>query len=80
MNVKLLTKHQFDFLRLKGIATGSYESAHVKMSHCWKSHVTAHIIMLLLLFCPYSLWCHGTCPQCITVDFPGNVRFLQLFC
>ena len=43
MNVKLLTEHQLQFLRLKG---GSSESTLVKMPHYWKSHVMAHIFIL----------------------------------
>ena len=31
-----------EFLSLKGGCTGSFESIHVKMSHCWKSHVAAY--------------------------------------
>ena len=30
--------------KLKRGCTGSSESTFVKMPHCWKSHVTAHII------------------------------------
>ena len=40
---KLLTEHHFEFLGLKGGCTGSSESIHVKMPHCWKSHVTAQL-------------------------------------
>ena len=43
MSVKLLAEHHFEFLRLKGGCTGSSESMLVKIPHCWKSHVTAHI-------------------------------------
>ena len=43
MNVKLLTEHHLEFLSLKGGCTGSSKSIHVKMPHCWKSHVTAHV-------------------------------------
>ena len=43
MTVKLLTEHHLEFLRLKGGCTGLSESTHVKMPHCWKSHVTAQI-------------------------------------
>ena len=43
MIVKLLTEHNLEFLSLKGGCTGLSESTLVKMSHCWKSHVTAHI-------------------------------------
>ena len=31
------------FLSLKEGYTGSSESTHVKMPHCWTSHVTAHM-------------------------------------
>ena len=44
MTVKLLTEHHLEFLSLKGDCTGSSESTLVKMPHCWKSHVTAHLI------------------------------------
>ena len=43
MSVKLLTEHRFEFLNLKGGFTGSSESTLVKMPHCWKSNVAAHI-------------------------------------
>ena len=43
MNIKLLTEHHLEFLCLTGGYTGSYESTFVKMPHCWKSHVVAHI-------------------------------------
>ena len=45
MSAKLLTEHHLKFLSLKGDCTGSSESTLVKMSHCWKSHVTAHMIL-----------------------------------
>ena len=48
MTVKLLTEHHLDFLSLKGGCTGSTQSTHVKMPHCWKSHVMAQ------LFCTFS--------------------------
>ena len=47
MSVKLLTEHHFEFLSLKG---GCTESTHVKMPHCWKSHVTAHIRCTLYMY------------------------------
>ena len=43
MIVKLLTEHHLELLGLKGGCTGSYESTLVKMPHCWKLHVTAHM-------------------------------------
>ena len=48
MTVKLFTEHLLEFLTLNGGVTGSSESTLVKMSHCWKSHVAAHIRMKLL--------------------------------
>ena len=49
MTVKVLTEHNLEFLSLKGDYTGSSESNHVKMPHCWKSHVMAHFLILYLL-------------------------------
>ena len=43
MIVKLLTEHHLGFLSLEGGYKGSSESTHVKMPHCWKSHVAAHL-------------------------------------
>ena len=45
MIVKLLTEHHLGFLSLEGGCTGSSESTHVKMPHCWKSHVAAHLCL-----------------------------------
>ena len=47
MSVKLLTEQHLEFLSLKGGCTGSSKSPHVKMPHCWKSHVMAHIMFWL---------------------------------
>ena len=46
MNIKLLTEHHFEFLSLKGGCTGLSESIHVKIPHCWKSHVAAQCCLL----------------------------------
>ena len=43
MTIKVLTNHHLEFLSLKVACTCSSKSIHVKMSHCWKSHVAAHI-------------------------------------
>ena len=43
MSVKLLTEQHLEFLSLNGGYTGSSESTHVKMPHCWKSRVTTHM-------------------------------------
>ena len=42
MTVKLLTGNHLEFISLKRVCTGSYESTLVKIPHCWKPHVTAH--------------------------------------
>ena len=49
MSVKLLTEHNLEFLSLKVGCTGLSESIHVKMSHCWKSHVVAHLLIPRML-------------------------------
>ena len=43
MTVKILTEYDLEFLTLKGGYTGSSQSTHVKIPHCWNSHVTAHM-------------------------------------
>ena len=45
MIVQLLTEHHLEFQSLTGGCTGSSESTHVKMPHCWISHALAHITM-----------------------------------
>ena len=45
MIVKLLTEHHLEFLSLKGGCRDSSESTLVKMSHCWKPHALAHLII-----------------------------------
>ena len=47
MTVKLLTEHHLEFLSFKGGCTGSFESMLIKLPHCWKSHVPAHLCILL---------------------------------
>ena len=44
MSVKLLTEQHLVFVSLKGGLIGASESTDVKMPHCWKSHVVAHIV------------------------------------
>ena len=43
MSVKLLTEHHLACLSLTGGCTDSSESTLVKISHCWKSRVAAHM-------------------------------------
>ena len=49
MIVHLLTEQHLEFLSLKGGCRGSYESTHVKMSHCWKSHALAHLPFVVVV-------------------------------
>ena len=49
MSVKLLTKHNLEFLSLKGFCIGSYESKLAKMPHCWESYVAAHFALIRFL-------------------------------
>ena len=64
MIVKLLTEHHLEFLSLKGGCTGSSESTHVKIPHCWKSHVTAQLKLHLL----YDIW--AVMPENLSSGFP----------
>ena len=50
MIVKLLIEQYLEFLSLKGGCRGSFESTHVKMSHCWKSHALALLYSLSSYF------------------------------
>ena len=46
MTVKAMTEQHLASLSLIGGCNGSSESIHVKMPHCWKSHVAAHMNLL----------------------------------
>ena len=48
MTVKLLTEDYLESLSLKGGCTGSSETTLVKMPHCWRSQVVAHIKIFLI--------------------------------
>ena len=45
MTLRLLTEHNLELLSLKGETTGLSDSTLVRMPHCWKSHVMAHIVL-----------------------------------
>ena len=45
MSAKLLTEHHLEFLRIKRGCTSSSKSTLVKVTHCRKSHVTAHLLL-----------------------------------
>ena len=64
-----MNEHHMEFLSLKGGCTGLSESTHVKMPHCWKSHVTAQLIRLLNLNC--------VCTVCINL-FSGNMDRIDI--
>ena len=55
MIVKLLTEHYLEFLSLKRVCAGSSESTLVKMPHCWKSHVTAHLFFVYYILMGLSI-------------------------
>ena len=63
MPVKLLTEYNMEFLSLREGCIGSSEYIHVKMPHCWKSHVAAKfslcfgLFTLLLFINPF--WTNG---------------------
>ena len=46
MVVKLLTENYLEFLSLIEGCTGSSEPTLAKLPHCWKSHATAHNILV----------------------------------
>ena len=64
MSIKLLAEHHLEFLSLKGGCKGSSDSTHVKMPHCWKSHVAAHMcfVLSIILSCLLlaALWSPAT--------------------
>ena len=58
--VKLFAEQNSEFLSLKVGCTGLSESTHVKMTHCWKSHVTDHMCVYMnrtdyLLYCSQAV-------------------------
>ena len=68
MTIKLLTEHRLEFLSLKGGCTGSSESTLVKMPHCWKSHVTAHISINIQSFTYAILLCDQVINLVMVID------------
>ena len=67
LNIKLLNEHNLEFLSLKGGCTGSSESIHVKMPHCWKSIVMVQISMADVA----SPGMNCSCDECCAF---GNIR------
>ena len=68
MIVKLLTEYLLEFLSLKGGCRGSSESTLVKMSNCWKSHVTAQPV--------HEISDNLACAISKGSDQPGHTRSL----
>ena len=75
MIVKLLTEQHLEFLSLKGGCTGSSESTLVKMPYCWKSHVTAQILLTGL---GKDLWGLICCMMNCTFRSSYEVLFIDL--
>ena len=67
MSVKLLTEQHLEFQSLKGSCTCSSESTLVKMPHCWKSHVAAHLALTLFDF------------SCLAFDPPCSPKEMYIF-
>ena len=67
--VKLLTEYDLEFLSLKGGCTGSSEYTLVKMTHCWKSHVTAQLPSFIL-------FSKGFVYEFSTVEAINYIRYL----
>ena len=65
MTVTPLGEQHLEFLNLKGGCIGSSESTLVKMSYCWKSHVTAHLF--ISFSSPESLAHGGYCDRWMSV-------------
>ena len=60
MTVKQLTEQHLKFLSSTGGCTGSSESIQVKMPHCWKSHVAAHMFLLKIHCSLFIMLCFGS--------------------
>ena len=82
MSVKLLTEHHLKFLSLKGGCTGSSESTLVKTLHCWKPHVVAHMLSMLLgvQLEKHWHWGRGGGLKCILMVLNLRPRFLDKGC
>ena len=56
-----MTEKHLEFLSFKGGCTGLSESTLVKMSHCWKSHIVVHIVLVLLSAISLYHWYRSRC-------------------
>ena len=73
LSVKLLTEHHLEFLSLKGGCTGLSESTVVKMPHCRKSHVAAH----LTIFTFSSIWFDTMSPRWLIVHIKKSSAIIS---
>ena len=69
MIVKLLTEHHLEFLSLKGGCRGWSESTHVKIPHCWKSHVQAQFVNVKM---------NIDCMRCLATKTPKFHKFSNI--
>ena len=78
MSAKLLTEHHLEFLSLKEGFTGLSESTHVKMPHCWKSHATAHLVILVNAYNEFTYYVHCTVNVLKFHKMPGQTAQTQI--
>ena len=68
LTVKLLSEYKLEVLSLKGDCSASSESTLVKMSHYWKSSVTAHFFLFMIFMLLYFLFvCVDVCVCCVAL-------------
>ena len=72
MSDDLLIEHHLEFLSLNGGCTGSSESTLVKMPHCWKSDVMAHMCLELKII--------ASLLSKIQFELKGNRNAIRLKC
>ena len=72
MCVKLLTEHHLEFLCFEGVCTGSSESTLVKMPHCWKSHVAAHLQFSVSYLQVLEGYGQTECGAICSLQMPGD--------
>ena len=76
MVVKLLAEHNLKFLILKGGCRGSWESTHVKMPHCWKSHAPVHLSKAYITNIHFHLHMHRVYQ--VNVDLRDMKELMEL--
>ena len=84
ITLRLLTEHHWEFLCLLGGCTGWSESTPVKMPHCWKSHVAAHLGFGICVYQPCTGHSLPTTPnlfvfesRCLVFAFATIQLFLK---